>query len=84
MSDKQLIIKNSMQEAISDAEDRTLEQVLKNYYQVERLTKKQYNSASKKNDNGTGYDLLINHIHVGRIDISVISDTPGVRFTPNA
>ena len=81
MQDKQMIIKQSIQEAISEAEDRTLEQVLKNYYQVEKLTKKHYKSVSKKNDNGTGYDLLID---VGRIEISVLSETPGVKFTPNA
>ena len=76
--------KQSIQEAISEAEDRTLEQVLKNYYQVEKLTKKHYRSVSKKNDNGTGYDLLIDFAHVGRIEISVLSETPGVKFTPNA
>lgn len=84
MQDKQMIIKRSIKEAISDAEDRTLEQVLKNYYQVEKLTKKHYKSVSKRNDNGTGYDLLIDFAHVGRIEISVLSETPGVKFTPNA
>ena len=84
MQDKQMIIKQSIQEAISEAEDRTLEQVLKNYYQVEKLTKKHYRSVSKKNDNGTGYDLLIDFARVGRIEISVLSETPGVKFTPNA
>ena len=84
MQDKQMIIKQSIQEAISEAEDRTLEQVLKNYYQVEKLTKKHYRSVSKKYDNGTGYDLLIDFAHVGRIEISVLSETPGVKFTPNA
>jgi len=82
--DKQTIIKTAIQQAISDAEDRTLEKVLKNYFQVDKLTKKHYNSVSKRNDNGIGYDLLINFAHVGRIDISVLSDNPGVKFTPNA
>lgn len=82
--DKRMIIKATIKDAISDAEDRTLEQVLKNYYQVEKLTRKHYKSVSKKNDNGTGYDLIINFAHVGHIDISVISETPGVKFTPNA
>lgn len=81
--DKQLILQ-SIREAISDAENRTLEQVLKNYYRVEKLTKKHYKSVSKKNDNGTGYDLLIDFARVGRIEISVLSEAPGVKFTPNA